>query len=164
MWRRVGRTDGRTDKRTDASLHISAVFFSLYKLPETVTVTVLPLFGHVTLLCGTFLFIYLSEGVVIRLSDQHAAALPYPFTLVCFANTAPLILPPESDQYWSEISPLHATASETFTQRRRQRSGEGSLHSTAVWIVLLLLLLLLLQLQWADTHSGAGRCNLKKLN
>ena len=84
----------------------------------TVTVTTLLLFGPVTLLCGTFLFIKLSEGpvAVIRLSDQHT--LPYmqpayPFTLVQFSNTAPLILPPEVDRCRSEISPL--TASETFT-------------------------------------------------
>ena len=31
----------------DASLLISAVFFSSYKLPKTVTVTTLLLFGHV---------------------------------------------------------------------------------------------------------------------
>ena len=50
--RRVGRTGGRTD----ASPCTAVVFFSLNKLPKTVTVTTLLLFGHVTLLCGTFLF------------------------------------------------------------------------------------------------------------
>ena len=60
IWRRVGRIDWRTD----ASLHISAVFFSSYKLPKTVTFTMLRYYGHVTLLCGTFVFNYLSEGPV----------------------------------------------------------------------------------------------------
>ena len=46
--RRVSRTGRRTD---------AAVFFTLYKLPKTVTVTTLLLFGNVTLLCGTFLCI-----------------------------------------------------------------------------------------------------------
>ena len=55
---------GRTDRRTDASPHISVVFFSSYKMPKTVTVTTLLLFGHVTLLCGTFVFIELNEGPV----------------------------------------------------------------------------------------------------
>ena len=41
--------------------------FSSYKLTTTVTVTLL-LFGPVTLLCGTFLCIKLSEGRV-QLSD-----------------------------------------------------------------------------------------------
>ena len=59
MWRRVGRTDWGTD----ASPRISVVFFSSYKLPKTVTVTTLILFGHVKLLCGN-----LSEGPV-QLSD-----------------------------------------------------------------------------------------------
>ena len=44
-------------RRTDASPRITVVYFSSYKLPKTVTVTMLLLFGHVTLLCGTFLFI-----------------------------------------------------------------------------------------------------------
>ena len=35
-----------------------------HKLPKTVTVTTLLLFGLVTLLCGTFLFILVSEGPV----------------------------------------------------------------------------------------------------
>ena len=50
----------------------------------------------------------------------------YPFTRVQFTNIAPLILPPEADQCWSEISPL--TASKTFTQRR-WRIDAGSLHA-----------------------------------
>ena len=50
----------------------------------------------------------------------------YPFTLVRFGSTAPLILPPEVDLHQREISPL--ASSETFTQRRRRRIGAGSLH------------------------------------
>ena len=56
MWGGVGRTE--------ASPRISAVLFSSYKLPKTVTVTTLLLFGQVTLLCGTFLCIKLREGTV----------------------------------------------------------------------------------------------------
>ena len=58
MWWRLGRTGGRTDP----SPCITAVFFSSYKVPKTVTVTTLLLFGHVTLLYGIFIFILLSEG------------------------------------------------------------------------------------------------------
>ena len=109
MWLRVGRTGGRSD----ASPGTSDVLFSSYKLPKTVTT--LLLFGPVTLLCGTFLFIKLSEGPVL-LSDCQ--------TLICavglsihtglVANTAPLILPQEAYQCMSEISPL--AASKRFTQ------------------------------------------------
>ena len=60
----VGRTGIRTDRRTDTSPHTSAVFSSSYKLPKTLTVSTLLLFGHVTLLCGTYLFIKLSEEPV----------------------------------------------------------------------------------------------------
>ena len=63
MWQRVSRTGGRTD----ASPHISAVFFSSYKMPKTVTT--LLLLGHVMLLCGTFLCIKLSDGPV-QLTDR----------------------------------------------------------------------------------------------
>ena len=55
----VGQSGGRT--LLDVQLWSC---FSLYKLPKTVTVTTLLLFGHVTLLCGKFLFIKLSEGPV----------------------------------------------------------------------------------------------------
>ena len=48
MWWRAGRTDSRTDRRMDSSPRISAVFFSSYKLPKTVTVTRLLLSGPVT--------------------------------------------------------------------------------------------------------------------
>ena len=53
----------------------------------------------------------------------------YPFTLVWFATTAPLILPPEADQRRSGISPL--AASETFTQRMMQNIGAGSPHANS---------------------------------
>ena len=56
LWQRVSRTG----RRTEASPRISAVFFSSYKLPQTVTTLIL--FRHVTSLCGTFLCIKLSEG------------------------------------------------------------------------------------------------------
>ena len=72
--------------------------FSSYKLPKTVTVTTFLLFGSVTLLCGTFLFINLSEGPV-QSSDCTTpppyAQLAHPFTLVQFPSTAPLILSDE---------------------------------------------------------------------
>ena len=54
----VGQVGGQT------LLHIQLRYFFPYKLLKTVTVTMLLLFGSVTLLCGTFLFIYLSERPV----------------------------------------------------------------------------------------------------
>ena len=60
IWWGVGRTGGRKD--------IQLRYFSL--LPKTVTVTTLLLFGSVTLLCGTFLCIKLSEGSV-QLTDHQ---------------------------------------------------------------------------------------------
>ena len=83
--------------------------------PKTVIVTMLLLFGHVTLLCGTFLFMFLSELYV------YCNSYTYTYTH---------ILPPEAAQCQSKISPL--TASETFTQRRRWNIGEGSPHSRAM--------------------------------
>ena len=73
MLRRVGRT-GRL---TDTSPRTAVDFFSSYKLPKTVTVTMLLLFGHVTLLCGTFLFIKLSQlsDCKINTPPLHAAGL-----------------------------------------------------------------------------------------
>ena len=62
--RSVSRTDRRTDRRTDTSPCISVVFSFSYKLPKTVTVTTLLLFGPVMLHHGTFLFIWLGEGPV----------------------------------------------------------------------------------------------------
>ena len=59
---------------TDASPCISAVFSSSYKLLKTVTVSTLPLFGQVMLLCGKF-SLYLVElrtCAVSRPSDRHA--------------------------------------------------------------------------------------------
>ena len=52
----VGQAGGQTGGQT---LHHAQLWymFSSYKLPKTVTVTMVQLFGHVTLLCGTFLFI-----------------------------------------------------------------------------------------------------------
>ena len=46
------------ERMTDNSPRITAVLFSSYKLLPVAT---LLLFGPVTLLCGTFLFILLSE-------------------------------------------------------------------------------------------------------
>ena len=58
-------TDSMTDRRTDTSPHITAVLFSSYKLPKTLLVTTLLLFGPVMLLCGTFLFLKsLNDGSV----------------------------------------------------------------------------------------------------
>ena len=59
VWWRVGGTDRMTDRRTDTSPHITAVFFSSHKLPKTLLVTTLLLFGPVTLLRGTFLFYFI---------------------------------------------------------------------------------------------------------
>ena len=54
----------------------TVVFFhSSYKLPKTLTVTTLLLFGHVTLLCGKLLFIKLSDRPV-QLSDCQTDTLP----------------------------------------------------------------------------------------
>ena len=120
MWGRAGRTGGRTD----ASPCTAAVFFSSYKLPVTLTVTTLLLFSSATLLCGTFVCFQLSEGPVL-LSDCTTDTPPPP--LGRLTNNAALILHPEMDQHWSEISLL--SASETFTQRRLRRIGAGSLHA-----------------------------------
>ena len=61
------------------------------------------LFGSVTLLCGTFLFIELSERPV-QPSDCTTrppyAQLAHPFTPVQFASTAPLML---SDKFHTEV-------------------------------------------------------------
>ena len=59
--------------------------------------------------------------------SSHAAA--YPFTLVRFTNNTALILPPEADQHWREISSL--AASETFTHRRMQRIVAVSPHANS---------------------------------
>ena len=118
----------------DAAPHSCGIFSPSYKLPKIVIVTTLLLFGHVMLLCGTFLCICLSEGPV-QLSDYMtdtpsiSKALASPFTLVRFANNMALTLPPEAEKHQSEISPL--AASETFTQRRRQRIGAESPHANS---------------------------------
>ena len=76
------------------------------------------LFGYVTLLCGTFLFIFLSVGPVNLshcehhqigewISRTHSGLSAYPFKQVWFTPHG----------------------SETFTQRRMQGIGAGSLHS-----------------------------------
>ena len=64
-------------------------FFASHSLLKTVTVTMLLLFDHVTLLCGTFFFILLSEGSV-KLSDGpvdmpslRAAGLSIHTGLIC---------------------------------------------------------------------------------
>ena len=62
-----------------------------------------------------------------RPTSPRSAPPDYPFTLGRLTNNAALILPPEADQRWSEISPL--SASETFTQGRVQRIGAGSPHA-----------------------------------
>ena len=131
MWQIVGRTGGRTG----ASPLISAVFFSSYKLPKTVTVNTLLLFGPVMLLCGKFLFIKLSYQSV-RPTHPRSAPPAYPFTLVRFTNNTALLLPQEADQRRREVSPL--AVSETFTQRRRRRIGgsQDPHMQTAVWMEL----------------------------
>ena len=118
----------------DNSPHLTATFFSSYKLPETWTLTTLLLFGPVTLLCGTFPCIFLSGGTVklsLQIpSDWHAPAmcLQLIHSHRCrFTSAAPLILPPEAHQSLSEISPL--ATYEIFTQRLLWRICAGSPHS-----------------------------------
>ena len=65
-------------------------------------------------------------GQTVRPTCPCFTPLAYLLILVRFANTAPLILPPDADQHWSEISPL--AASEIFTQGRKQRIVTGSPH------------------------------------
>ena len=84
MWWRVGRTD--TPPR------ITAVFFSSNKLPKTPLVTLL-LFGHVTLLCGTYFCIcwvkdLFSYQTVDTIRSTHPRSTPpaYPFTQVRFSS------------------------------------------------------------------------------
>ena len=77
MWRRVSRTD--------SSPQITVVFFCKYKLQKTLPVTTLLLFGHATLLCGTFLFIFVGWRIclVITLwtpSDWYASG-PHPWPI-----------------------------------------------------------------------------------
>ena len=62
-----------------------------------------------------------------RPARPRSAPPDYPFTLGRLTNNVALILPPEADQRWSEISPL--SASETFTQGRVWRIGTGSPHA-----------------------------------
>ena len=124
-------TDWRTDRRMDASPRTAVVFFSSYKLPKTVPVTTLPLFGHVTLLCGKCIYFKLSEGPV-QLSDCTIGTPPLRATSLSI-HTDPVRqqygtdTTSKADQHLSEISPL--TASETFTQRRMRRIGAGSPHA-----------------------------------
>ena len=54
----------RTERMSDTSSRVTAIFFSSYMLPKVQLVTMILLFGHMMLLCGTFLFILLSEGSV----------------------------------------------------------------------------------------------------
>ena len=60
----------------------------------------------------------------VRPTHPRHVTPAYPFTVVWSGNAAPLIISPEADQKWSEISPL--AASETLTQRRMHRIGTGS--------------------------------------
>ena len=124
IWERVGRTGGRTDRRTDASPCTAVVYFFL-KSRKTVTVTTLLLFGCVTLLCGKFLFIKLSED----LYDRHA---PVSRSLLIHSHwfSSPIIRPWYYLQRRISLSEISSLAvSETFTQRWRQRVGAGSLHA-----------------------------------
>ena len=58
MWQRVSRTGGREDKWEDG--HLSTYNYRIVTT-ERVTVTKLLVFGHVMLLCRTFLFMFLGE-------------------------------------------------------------------------------------------------------
>lgn len=74
--RMTDRTTGtRTHWRTGAFSCITVMCFSSYKLLKTLPVTMLLLFGPVTLLCGlkckTFLFHLLSEGSVYLSDCEH---------------------------------------------------------------------------------------------
>lgn len=77
------KCDSRTDRMTETSRLITAVFFSLYKLQKTLTVTMLLLIGPVMLLYGTCCFIH-----------SHSRQL---------ASAVPLILPPEVQQNCSKM-------------------------------------------------------------
>ena len=55
------KCDSGMDRMTDTSQLTTAVFSSLYKLPKTVTVTMLLLIGHVMLLIHSRLWYYLQR-------------------------------------------------------------------------------------------------------
>ena len=67
----------------------------------------------------------------VRPKRPRYAQPAYPFTLVQFANTAPLILPLEADQSHNKISPL--TASQTFTQGVGELAQDPCMQMT-VWM------------------------------
>ena len=75
--------------------------------------------------------------MTVRSTRPRSAPPVYPFTLVQFTNNTALMLPPEVDQRWSEISPL--AASERFTLRRRRGIGLlkshpiGSVNGASHW-------------------------------
>ena len=81
------------------------------------------LFGPVTLPCGTFLFILLSEGSV-QLSDYNHHQIDNPPSLSIHTGMVHLCC---SNDTTSRISPLAASA--TFAQKRMRRIGACSLHS-----------------------------------
>ena len=116
MWQRVGWMGGRTERKTDASPCTAVVFFFPHICCQ-VTVTMLLLFGHLTLLCGKFLFIKLSEEPVQISGCTIDRPWSRPVGLVKY----------RPDQCQSKISPL--AASETFAQRRMWRIVAGYLHA-----------------------------------
>ena len=95
-------------------LHIQLQYFFSHKLPKTV-ITLL-LFVHVTMLCAFLLHFSLFSWVkdlcsyqTVRPTRPRHAPAAYPFILVQFANTDPLILLSEAYQCRSKISPLSAS-------------------------------------------------------
>ena len=68
MWWRVCRTGSRTGGRTGASPCITLVLFTSYKLPKTVTVSTLCLFGHVAL--WDFYLYFVEWGICVVITHQ----------------------------------------------------------------------------------------------
>ena len=129
MWRCVGRTD----RRTDASLRISVVLLSSYKLHnDSYSYYISFVWSYDVALWD--ISPYLVEWgtcVVIRLlrpTRPRSVSPAYPFTLGQFTNNTAVRLPPETDQRRNEISP---SASGTFPQRRLLRIGVGSPHANS---------------------------------
>ena len=126
MWQGVGRTDsgtgertgGRTDGKTDASPCTAVVFFLVAKDSYSYYV---PLFGSVTLLCGTFLCIKLSEGTV-QLTD-HQIDTPSTILHLWYYQTSIVYI-----SYWN------VTWKKNFNLERKKKSRFVSNHGSKIVI------------------------------
>ena len=124
MWRRVGRWEDRQDRQEDRQDERN---FFTYFFPYTSCQRQLQLLRYFMGPFSVFRWVKdLCSYQTIGSTRPRYTPLDYPFTLVWFANNTALILPPETDQRRSEISPL--ATPEAFTQKRRWRIGAGSLH------------------------------------